>query len=59
MALALREAGLPDAPCLVFLHGLWMSSSMWQPQIERLCQNYHCVASVICQSTGRAQISDC
>src|SRR5438067_13644240 len=44
MALALREAGPLAAPCLVFLHGLWISGSMWQPQIERLCQDYHCLA---------------
>jgi hypothetical protein len=28
MALYLREAGPADAPCLVFLHGLWLSSAM-------------------------------
>ncbi len=44
MALYLREAGQADAPCLVFLHGLWLSSSMWQPQIERLSHDYHCLA---------------
>jgi pimeloyl-ACP methyl ester carboxylesterase len=33
-----------DAPCLVFLHGLWLSSAMWQPQIERLSHDYHCLA---------------
>ena len=44
MALYLREAGSADAPCIVFLHGLWLSSSMWQPQIERLSNDYYCLA---------------
>jgi len=44
MALYLREAGPPDAQCIVFLHGLWISSVMWQPQIERLSHEYHCLA---------------
>lgn len=44
MALYLREVGPPDAPGLVFLHGLWVSSAMWLPQMERLCTEYHCLA---------------
>lgn len=44
MALYLREKGPADAPCIVFLHGLWLSSAMWQPQIERLSNAYHCLA---------------
>jgi pimeloyl-ACP methyl ester carboxylesterase len=44
MALYLREAGPADAPSLVFLHGLWLSGSMWGPQIELLAAEYHCLA---------------
>ena len=44
MALYLRQAGPADAPCLVFLHGLWLSGSMWQPQLELLSDEYHCLA---------------
>jgi pimeloyl-ACP methyl ester carboxylesterase len=44
MALYLREAGPAAAPALVFLHGLWVSGAMWQPQLERLSQEYHCLA---------------
>src|SRR6266508_2780821 len=44
MALYFREAGPSDAPCILFLHGLWLSSAMWQPQIERLAQDFHCLA---------------
>jgi len=44
MGLYLHEAGPVDAHCIVFLHGLWLSSVMWQPQIERLSHEYHCLA---------------
>jgi pimeloyl-ACP methyl ester carboxylesterase len=44
MALYISEAGTADAPCIVLLHGLWLSSVMWQPQIERLSHDYHCLA---------------
>ncbi len=33
-----------DSPGLVLLHGLWLSGSMWQPQIELLSDEYHCLA---------------
>jgi pimeloyl-ACP methyl ester carboxylesterase len=44
MVLFVREAGPVDAPTLVFLHGLWLSSTMWHPQIEQLKNEYHCLA---------------
>src|SRR2546421_1362550 len=44
MALYLREAGPVNAPCIVCLHCLWLSSVMWQAQIERLSHEYHCLA---------------
>src|SRR5947209_12212647 len=44
MALYVHEAGPVDALSIVFLHGLGISSVMWQPQIERLSKSYHCLA---------------
>jgi pimeloyl-ACP methyl ester carboxylesterase len=44
MALYLRQAGPVAGPGLVFLHGLWLSGSMWQPQLELLSDEYHCLA---------------
>src|SRR5207248_7989301 len=44
MSLYVQEAGPADAPSIVFLHGLGISSVMWQPQIERFSHAYHCLA---------------
>ncbi len=43
MSLYIHEAGAPDAPTVVFLHGLGLSGAMWQPQMERL-MDFHCLA---------------
>jgi hypothetical protein len=39
-----REAGLKDAPTILFLHGLPSSSRMFQPLLTRLADRYHLVA---------------
>jgi pimeloyl-ACP methyl ester carboxylesterase len=39
-----REAGPPDAPSVLLLHGFPSSSRMWQPLIDRLAGRYHLVA---------------
>lgn len=44
MSLYVREAGSCDAPAVLFLHGLGLSGAMWQPQFERLADDYHCLA---------------
>jgi pimeloyl-ACP methyl ester carboxylesterase len=44
MSLYVREAGPRDAPTVLFLHGLGLSHAMWQPQFERLADEYHCLA---------------
>src|SRR5439155_429156 len=42
--IAYREAGSPDAPTLLLLHGLPSSSRMFQPLLKRLANKYHMVA---------------
>jgi pimeloyl-ACP methyl ester carboxylesterase len=39
-----REAGRPDAPTILFLHGLPSSSRMFQSLLTRLADGYHLVA---------------
>ncbi len=41
MSLYVREKGPRDAPAVLFLHGLGLSHTMWNPQFERLCDSYH------------------
>jgi pimeloyl-ACP methyl ester carboxylesterase len=44
MSLYFREEGPPDAPTVLFLHGLGLSHTMWNPQFEGLSDYYHCLA---------------
>jgi len=39
-----REAGRPDAPTLLLLHGFPSSSRMYDPLLARLAERYHLVA---------------
>jgi pimeloyl-ACP methyl ester carboxylesterase len=39
-----REAGPPDAPAVLLLHGFPSSSRMWQPLIDRLADRYRMIA---------------
>jgi pimeloyl-ACP methyl ester carboxylesterase len=39
-----REAGRPDAPTLLLLHGFPSSSRMYEPLLTRLSAHYHLVA---------------
>jgi pimeloyl-ACP methyl ester carboxylesterase len=39
-----REAGPPDAPPVLLLHGFPSSSRMWQPLMDRLADRYRMVA---------------
>lgn len=42
--LKIHESGKVGAPTIVFLHGLGISSWMWQAQVEMLSEAYHCLA---------------
>lgn len=44
MDLKLHEQGNVGNPTIMFLHGLGVSSWMWQEQIEALQTKYHCLA---------------
>jgi pimeloyl-ACP methyl ester carboxylesterase len=44
MSLYVHETGLQNAPTIVFLHGLGISSWMWVDQIAGLQRDYHCLA---------------
>src|SRR5258708_27679412 len=39
-----REAGRPDAPTLLLLHGFPSSSRMFEPLLTRLAAQYHLIA---------------
>jgi pimeloyl-ACP methyl ester carboxylesterase len=44
MTLHVTETGHADAPAIVFLHGMGVSSWMWQVQLEMLSDAYRCIA---------------
>jgi pimeloyl-ACP methyl ester carboxylesterase len=44
LAIFYREAGPPDAPTLLLLHGLPSSSRMFEPLFQRLADRFHLVA---------------
>lgn len=37
-------AGPPDAPTIVFVHGMRVTRKMWKPQMERLANSYRLIA---------------
>jgi pimeloyl-ACP methyl ester carboxylesterase len=39
-----REAGPPDAPAILLLHGFPSSSRQWEPLLARLADAFHLVA---------------
>ena len=39
-----QQAGDPNQPAIVFLHGGGLSSRQWQPQIDALSQDFYCLA---------------
>jgi pimeloyl-ACP methyl ester carboxylesterase len=44
MSIFYREAGRPDAPTLLLLHGFPSSSRMFEPLLTRLSAHYHLIA---------------
>ncbi|WP_397452866.1 alpha/beta fold hydrolase [Pseudomonas sp. NA-150] len=44
LSIAYREAGNPEAPTLLLLHGFPSSSRMFDPLLSRLADHYHLVA---------------
>src|SRR5260221_481260 len=49
-----REAGRPDAPTLLLLHGFPPSSRMFEPLLTRLSAQYHLIAPDIARTDGSA-----
>ncbi len=39
-----REVGNGNGSTLLFLHGSWQDGEQWQPFLEQLGQDYHCLA---------------
>ncbi|MGP1382169.1 MAG: alpha/beta fold hydrolase [Thainema sp.] len=39
-----REVGNGNGSTLLFLHGSWQDGEQWQPFLEQLGQNFHCLA---------------
>jgi pimeloyl-ACP methyl ester carboxylesterase len=54
--LYVQTAGKADRPALLFLHGGGLSSRQWQPQIERLSDEFYCIAPDLAEQGQSAQI---
>jgi pimeloyl-ACP methyl ester carboxylesterase len=55
MSLYVHRAGRVDTPSIVFLHGLGLSSAMWQPQFQYL-PDYYCLAPDLPEHGNSANI---
>lgn len=43
MSLYAQESGPADAPTILFLHGAGVAGWMWQPQVDDLARDFHCL----------------
>jgi len=43
MALHVAEYGQENSHTILFIHGAALGGWMWQPQIEGLAQQFHCL----------------
>lgn len=57
MTVAYDDAGRPDAPAVVLVHGHPFDRSMWRPQVERLVAAGHRVIVPDLRGYGEARSS--
>ncbi len=56
MTLHVTHTGSPNAPTIVFLHGLGVSSWMWTEQVRDLSADFHCLTIDLPNAGGSIQM---